>query len=134
MTDYHVTYHWDTSYVTPVLFVTTTGKILSDPQTIPTIIDQTHALIEKQREHAALILVYDTIGTERRLPLESLMGRQVFSPKVKGVILIGARARTDEMAVLIMSAAKRLPYDIQFFDTRDEAEAYLRAQDAPHDT
>jgi hypothetical protein len=42
------------------------------------------------------------------------MRRSVVSLAVKQVTIYGARSRTDEMAILIMSAAKRLPYEIVF--------------------
>jgi hypothetical protein len=42
------------------------------------------------------------------------MCRSVLSDKVRRVVVIGARARRDEMSVLIMAAAKRLPYEIDF--------------------
>lgn len=112
--DYQVVYCWDHSQTPPVLLARVSGSLLADPGAIPAIIDQTHTLVNQQAFLEAVHLVYDITHTEGRLPLAALMRRSVISPAVKRVVVLGARSRTDEMAVLIMSAAKRLPYDIAF--------------------
>lgn len=112
--DYFITYQWDTSHRPTVLLALVSGSLLADPATIPTIIDQTHTLINEQTNLDAIHLMYDLTRTEGRLPLAALMQRSVISPAVKHVTICGAHSRTDEMAVLIMSAAKRLPYEIAF--------------------
>jgi hypothetical protein len=112
--DYQIAYRWDFSQARPALLAHVSGSLLADPATIPTIIDQTHTLINEQPHLTAVTLAYDLTRTEGRLPLAALMRRSVVSPAVKQVTIYGARSRTDEMAILIMSAAKRLPYEIVF--------------------
>lgn len=130
MADYLVNYTWDTSHAVPLLIVSVSGRLLTDPLAIARIIDQAHLLAEQHTESDELYLVYDLTRTERRLPLNSLMGRTRISPRVKGVYVIGIINRTDEMAVLIMSAAKRLPYTVEFYPSLDELHAHLNRQDA----
>jgi len=112
--EYHITYHWDTSNPLTVLHARVSGSLLADPTAIPALIDQTHKLVDERPGAEGVTIVYDLTRTEGRLPLAALMRRSVISPAVRRVIICGARSRTDEMAVLIMSAAKRLPYDILF--------------------
>jgi hypothetical protein len=112
--DYHITYHWDTSNPLTILHARVSGSLLADPAAIAALIDQTHTLVDERPGAAEVTIVYDLTHTEGRLPLAALMRRSVISPAVRRVIVCGARSRTDEMAVLIMSAAKRLPYDILF--------------------
>lgn len=129
MADYKVDYRWDTDHAVPILFVTVTGSILSDPATIPTVIDETHTRIEQRTDLDSVYLAYDVTGTERTLPLAALMGRTLFSSKVKRVVLIGVRARTDEMSVLIMGTAKQVPYEYRFAETLADAAPHLYDQD-----
>jgi hypothetical protein len=127
MPSYQVTYQWDMSHSVPVLLTTVSGNLLDNPDTIATIIDQTYAYIDQHGEYQTVHLVYDITDTERRLPLEALMRSQQYSLKVQQITLVGARSRKDEMAVLIMGAAKRLPYDFAFAHTLEEAKACWRA-------
>ncbi|NDJ76047.1 MAG: hypothetical protein GYB65_07290 [Chloroflexi bacterium] len=124
MADFQVEYRWDTSHAIPILFITVSGHILTDAGTIPGIIDKTHALVEKCGWNT-VYLVYDICQTEGRLPLNAMMSRSAFSSRVRRVIVVGAKARTDEMAVLIMGAAKQVPYDITFCDSLDNALSLL---------
>lgn len=130
MADYHVNYTWDASQPVPLLIATVSGRVLTDLSALPRIIDQAHALSEQHTECDALYLAYDLSRTERRLPLDALMQRTRVSPRVKAVFVIGVGSRKDEMAALIMSAAKRLPYPIDFFPTLDDLYAALHVQNA----
>lgn len=132
MTDYQVDYCWDHSGPLAVLHVTLTGSLLSDPGAIPAIIDQAHALVD-QSDALTACIAYDLTGMEGHLPLEALMRRGAPSPRVARVAIIGARTRPDEMAVLIMSAAKRVPYPVHFFATLADAAPFLtESQPAPN--
>lgn len=130
MADYLVNYTWDASHAVPLLIATISGRLLTDLSAPARIIDQTHAVAEQHTECDALAVVYDLSRTERRLPLDALMKRTRVSARVKAVFVIGAGSRKDEMAALIMSAAKRLPYPIDFFPTLDDLYAALGAQNA----
>jgi len=125
MADYQLEYRWNVASSVPVLSVVITGRVLNDPTAIPTIIDQTHAYIDRHPQYGAVYIAYDMTRTERKLPLPALMQRSAYSPRVKRVAIIGARARTDEMAVLIMGAAKGVPYPYGFFDTPEAAARFL---------
>ncbi len=125
MADYQIEYRWNLAGGVPVLSVVITGRLLDDPTAIPTIIDQTHAFIERHPQFTHVYIAYDLTHTERKLPLAALMRRSEYSAKVGRVAIIGAGARTDEMAVLIMGAAKRVPYTIAFFDTAEAAAPFL---------
>lgn len=131
MVSYLVHYTWDESHAVPLLLATVSGQILYDGQAVGRIIDQTHAIAEQHAECDRLLLAYDLSATERRLPLADLMKRSRISPRVAGVYVIGLGSRKDEMATLIMSAAKRLPYPVGFFSTLDDLHGALSAQDAP---
>lgn len=125
MADYQLDYRWNMAGRVPVLSVVITGRLLNDPTAIPSIIDQTHAFIDRHPQYDAVYVAYDLTHTERKLPLPALMQRSAYSPKVKRVAVIGASARTDEMAVLIMGAAKGVPYPFGFFDTPEAAASFL---------
>ncbi|MBN1200649.1 MAG: hypothetical protein JXJ20_02215 [Anaerolineae bacterium] len=125
MPDYTVEFRWDISPTRAVLWITLQGNLLSDPQSIPTIIDQAHAYADRYEGHKPVCLAYDLSSTEQQLPLAALMRRTRISAKVKRVAIIGARARTDEMAVIIMANAKRIPFEFKFFKTREAAHNYL---------
>lgn len=131
MADYQVNYTWDTTHAVPLLIVTISGRVLNDGQALGRIIDQTHAVAEQHTDYDEIFVAYDMSRTERRLPLHGLMGRSHISPRVKGVYVIGAGSRKDEMAVLIMSTAKRLPYEIHFCPSLDDVHAGLARRDAP---
>ncbi len=130
MADYLVNYTWDASLAMPLLIVTVSGRLLTDLSALPRIIDQAHAVAEQHTECDALAIVYDFSRTERRLPLDALMKRTHVSARVKAVFVVGAGSRKDEMAALIMSAAKRVTYPVEFFPTLDDLYAALRAQNA----
>ncbi|HMM28728.1 MAG TPA: hypothetical protein PKD46_10625 [Aggregatilineaceae bacterium] len=130
MADYSVNYTWDASHAVPLLIATVSGRVLSDLTALPRIIDQAHAIAEQHTECEGLYVAYDFSRTERRLPLDALMKRTRISGRVRGVYVIGAGSRKDEMAALIMSAAKRLPYPVVFYPTLDALYAALRAQNA----
>jgi len=42
MADYLVNYTWDTSHAVPLLIVSVSGRLLTDPLAIARIIDQAH--------------------------------------------------------------------------------------------
>jgi len=129
MADYELAYRWSLVSAAPVLYVRVLGSLLSDPNAIPAIIDRVHAYAE-QSLYPRVRLAYDITRTERHLPLPALMRRAAPSPRVQRVAVVGAGARTDEMAVLIMSAAKGLDYPLRFFATLDEAAPFLHEQEA----
>jgi len=130
MADYQVHYTWDATHAVPLLIATVSGRVLTEGQALGWIIDQTHALAEQHTEYDKIFIAYDLSRTERRLPLHGLMSRSRVSSRVKRVYVVGAGSRKDEMAVLIMGAAKRLSYPVDFFPTIDELQAALRAKDA----
>lgn len=132
MADYQLNYTWDISHAVPLLIATISGRVLNDGQALGRIIDQTHAIAEQHTDYEEIFVAYDLNRTERRLPLHALMGRNRISSRVKCVYVIGAGSRKDEMAVLIMSAAKRLPYEVRFCGSLDEVHASLARYDAPH--
>ncbi len=134
MTDYRVEYRWNSAQPLPLLLVTVSGRLLADPRSLPQIIDQAHHVVDQHKDCEAVCLAYDLTRTEGRLPLHALMCRSVLSDKVRRVVVIGARARRDEMSVLIMAAAKRLPYEIDFFGTLEEAYPALGQQSAAQGT
>ena len=129
MKTYTVEYHWDFRYQLPMLQVQLSGTLLNSQHTLPQMIDNVHAVIQRS-DHDAVYLLYDFSSTERRLPLASLMQRTRVSPKVKRVAIVGTRARVDEMSVLIMRSAKQIPYDYGFFNTIDESVLFFN-QHAP---
>jgi hypothetical protein len=131
MLSYHVTYRWDTVSGVPVLFVTLAGQLLADASTLADIIDQTHRYVDACDKYNAVHIIYDFTRTERRLPLHGLMQSGQVSRKVRGATVVGAQTRKDEMAVLIMAAAKQVPYDFAFTQTLDEALITLAAQQNP---
>lgn len=130
MADYQVNYTWDTSHAVPLLIATISGWLLSDAQALGRIIDQTHAIAEQHTDYDEIYVAYDLSRTERRLSLQALMCRSRISQRVKTVYVIGAGSRKDEMAVLIMSAAKRVPYEVRFAQTLDDVHAALSEHDA----
>jgi len=125
MSNYYVEYCWDTSSSVPVLWIVVSGKLLDDPRALATIIDQAHLRANRDKDQTEVYLAYDFSATEGRLPLSYLMQWSHPCPKVKRVAMIGVRARIDEMAVLIMAAAKRVPYECRFFETREDARYFL---------
>ncbi len=129
MADYELVYRWSLVSAEPVLYVRVVGSLLGEPNTIPTIIDRVHAYIE-QSLYPHVHLAYDITRTERRLPLPALMRRSAPSRRVQRVAIVGAGARTDEMACLIMGAAKGLNYPLRFFDTLEEAAPFLHGHEA----
>jgi hypothetical protein len=130
MADYQLNYTWDASHAVPLLVATISGRLLNDRQALGQIIDQTHAVAEQHIDYEEIFVAYDLSQTERRLPLHALMGRSRISLRVKRVYVIGAGSRKDEMAVLIMSAAKRLPYEVRFCGSLDEVHKALSTLDA----
>lgn len=130
MADYQVHYTWDATHAVPLLIATITGRVLNEGQALGRIIDQTHAIVEQRTDYDELYIAYDLCRTERRLPLHGLMSRSRVSSRVTRVYVVGAGSRKDEMAVLIMSAAKRLPYEIRFCGSLDEVHAGLAQADA----
>lgn len=127
MSDYHIDYRWHRDHAIPVLHVTIAGALPTIGHSLPAIINRAHARIDQCADCHAVHLVYDISGTSGRLPLAALMRRDQPSRKVERAAIVGARTRADEMAVLIMAAACRLPYDFEFFDSPAAAAAYLRA-------
>ena len=129
MADYQIDYHWDVSQAIPVLWLVVSGKLLTDHRTISNMIDQAHAYAERHDEYNLIHLAYDIRATEGKLPLAMLMGRTRMCNKIKRVAIIGARSRLDEMAMLIMAAAKQLPYEFGFFSSQDHAIDFLYERD-----
>lgn len=129
MADYQIEYRWDVSQAIPVLWLMVTGKLLTDHRAISTMIDQAHAYADRYDQYNPIHLAYDIRATEGKLPLAMLMGRTRVCSKVKRVAVIGARSRLDEMAMLIMAAAKQLPYEFGFFSSSDHAVEFLYARD-----
>jgi hypothetical protein len=128
MTDYQVDYHWDDTHSIPILTIAVSGRLLTDKRSIPAIIDQGHTYVEQNKECKAVYLIYDFSKTEGRFPLDALMRSTPYSHKIKEVAIIGAHARTDEMALLIMGAAKRIPYEYRFFHSFNAARDYFYGQ------
>jgi hypothetical protein len=126
MKNYQVHFRWDLSHAIPLLLVTVSGRLLSDPTALPAIIDQAHACAEDREE--GVYIVYDFRGTEGKLPLHALMRHTRTCRRVRQVAVVGARARSDEMAFLIMGAAKRVPYGHVFFKSPEEAIMHLRQE------
>ena len=132
MADYQVNYTWDTSHAVPLLIATVSGRVLSDAHALGRILDQTHAIAEQHTDYDEIYLAYDLSRTERKLSLHGLMGRSYVSSRVTRAYVVGAGSRKDEMAVLIMSAAKRVSYEVVFCATLDEVHAALAEHDAQH--
>jgi hypothetical protein len=123
-----VDFRWHTLRSIPLLVVHVSGKILLDSRIIPAILDQSHVQVDHHSANSVYML-YDFTQTEGKLPLHALMQRTFASSKVKRVGVMGARTRADEMAMMIMATAKRLPYPIEFFRSVEDAERVFYAHD-----
>lgn len=128
MIDYQADYHWELIGERSVLFVTITGSLLSHSRAISTIIDRTHHLANGRSETDQVWIVYDFTRTEGRLPLQSLMVDTEPCSKIRRVSVIGLHNRADEMSILIMVAAKRMSYPVDFFATEQAARVDLIAR------
>lgn len=121
LTAYHA---WDLAFPIPVLVVTVAVARPGAGQTIPALLDDVRAAVDAE-QHAQVCVAYDLRAVDLRLPLEVLMQSTAPSPKVQRVAVIGTRSRIDEMAVLIMAAAKQFPYPIRFFRSYVQAVPFL---------
>ncbi len=128
MIDYQADYHWELLDGTPVLFVTVTGHLLSNPRAIPAIIDRAHHLSNAHHEFDQVWIVYDFTRTEGRLPLQALMVDTELCSKICRISVIGLHSRADEMSILIMAAAKQASYPVDFFTTEQSARVNLAGQ------
>lgn len=122
-------YAWDLAFSLPVLVVTVMPCHCEGGLKLPEVIDRVYAYVEQQT-YPAVCIAYDLRSTDGRLPLNALMQSAAPSPKVQRVAVIGARARTDEMAVLIAAAAKQVTFPIRFFPSYAQAVPFLVGREA----